>query len=195
VFCGSSDVNLLHISCLCPSLESLTVVVSMTAAPNPGGPPLAQGMVASHLHSLCHNSGLVQCVVLVKIGEGWIQIDDREMLGELVLGSSSESLRKIVLFPIRGICGGGLRSLVRAAKERNICLNIGIGNQRPVKTETNRRTSTDAFTLVDSECSKDYFSQFGDFLSKKVSEFEGQFWNDPDWFYGDIWLEPVSEAE
>ena len=32
-----------------------------------------------------------------------------------------------MLFPIRGICGGGLRSLVRAAKERNICLNIGIG--------------------------------------------------------------------
>ena len=76
------------------------------------------------------------------------QIDDREMLGELVLSSSSEHLRKvisclkhcyicvivniscldkIVLFPIRGICGGGLRSLVRAAKEKNICLNIGIG--------------------------------------------------------------------
>ena len=116
------------------------------------------------------------------------QIDDREMLGELVLSSSSEHLRKvisilniattfvrvivniscldkIVLFPIRGICGGGLRSLVRAAKEKNICLNIGIGknlsfvykddvnifvpgNQRPVKTETNRRTATDEFTLV-----------------------------------------------
>ena len=110
------------------------------------------------------------------------------MLGELVLSSSSEHLRKvisilniattfvrvivniscldkIVLFPIRGICGGGLRSLVRAAKEKNICLNIGIGknlsfvykddvnifvpgNQRPVKTETNRRTATDEFTLV-----------------------------------------------
>ena len=27
---------------------------------------------------------------------------------------------------------------MRAAKERNICLNIGLGNQRPVKTETNR---------------------------------------------------------
>ena len=70
-----------------------------------------------------------------------------------------------MLFPIRGICGGGLRSLVRAAKEKNICLNIGIGknlsfvykydvnifvpgNQRPVKTETNRRTATDEFTLV-----------------------------------------------
>ena len=69
-----------------------------------------------------------------------------------------------MLFPIRGICGGGLRSLVRAAKERNICLNIGIGtlgstkkirfifylkgNQRPVKTETNRRTGIDEFVLV-----------------------------------------------
>ena len=48
---------------------------------------------------------------------------------------------------------------------KNICLNIGIGknlsfvykddvnifvpgNQRPVKTETNRRTATDEFTLV-----------------------------------------------
>ena len=56
--------------------------------------------------------------------------------------------------------------MVRAAKERNICLNIGIGeqnykgevkyimmfstgNQRPVKTETNKRTGTDDFTLVD----------------------------------------------
>ena len=40
---------------------------------------------------------------------------------------------------------------VRAAKEKNICLNIGIGNQRPVKTETNRRTSTDEFVLVDED--------------------------------------------
>ena len=70
------------------------------------------------------------------------------------------------MFPIRGLCGGALRTLVRAAKERNICLNIGIGeqnhkeevkyimmfstgNQRPVKTETNKRTGTDDFTLVD----------------------------------------------
>lgn len=116
------------------------------------------------------------------------------MLGELVLGSTSESLRKIVLFPIRGICGGGLRSLVRAAKERNICLNIGIGNQRPVKTETNRRTATDEFTLSDEKC-QDYFSEFGDFLDRKISEFEGQFWNDPDWFFGGVWPEQGFDAE
>jgi len=195
VFCGSSDVNLLHISCLCPSLEHLTVVVSMTSVPTAAPPqPPTQGMVASHLHSLCHNSALVQCIVLIKVGEGWIQVDDREMLGELVLGSTSETLRKIVLFPIRGICGGGLRSLVRAAKERNICLNIGIGNQRPVKTETNRRTATDEFTLSDGMC-KDYFSEFGDFLDRKISEFEGQFWNDPDWFFGGVWPEQGFDAE
>jgi len=153
VFCGASDIHLLHISCMCPNLQHLTVVVSMTNTPNNGPPqPPAQGMKASHLHSLCHNSDLIQCIVLIKVGEGWIQVDDREMLGELVLGSTSESLRKIVLFPIRGICGGGLRSLVRAAKERNICLNIGIGNQRPVKTETNRRTATDEFTLSNGNC-------------------------------------------
>ena len=112
------------------------------------------------------------------------------MLGELVLGSTSEHLRKIVLFPIRGICGGGLRSLVRAAKEKNICLNIGIGNQRPVKTETNRRTATDNFTLIsDEDRTQNYFSEFGEFLDKKISEFEGQFWNDPDWFYGGMWPE------
>ena len=139
VFCGASDSNLLHLACLCPSLTHFTVVVSMT--PAPGGPqqPQApqQGMVASHLHSLCHNPSLVQCTVLIKVGqglitttitpaititinlttttkvgEGWIQIDDRDMLGELVLGSSSETLRKIVLFPIRGICGNGLRRSV-----------------------------------------------------------------------------------
>ena len=52
-------------------------------------------MVASHLHSLCHNSRLVQAIVLVKVGEGWIQIDDREMLGGLVLGAVSEHLRKV----------------------------------------------------------------------------------------------------
>lgn len=132
--------------------------------------------------------------MLIKVGEGWIQVDDREMLGELVLGSTSESLRKIVLFPIRGICGGGLRSLVRAAKERNICLNIGIGNQRPVKTETNRRTATDEFTLSNGNC-QDYFSEFGDFLDRKISEFEGQFWNDPDWFFGGVWPEQGFEAD
>ena len=66
-------------------------------------------------------------------------------------------LPQIVLFPIRGICGNGLRSLVRAAKEKNICLNIGIGNQRPVKTETNRRTAIDEFALVnvDTGCQVD----------------------------------------
>ena len=97
-------------------------------------------------------------------------------------------------------------SLVRAAREKNICLNIGIGNQRPVKTETNRffieyfafqkkkspcrRTSTDEFALlgVDNNC-QDYFNDFGAFLEKKISEFEGQFWNDPDWFFGGVWPE------
>ena len=78
-------------------------------------------MVASHLHSLCHNPSLIQCTVLIKVGEGWIQIDDRDMLGELVLGSSSESLRKIVLFPIRGICGNGLRRSVFSHKLLNCC--------------------------------------------------------------------------
>jgi len=57
-----------------------------------------------------------------------------------------------------------------------------------VKTETNRRTGTDEFTLAGEE-TQDYFNQFGDFLDKKISEFEGQFWNDPDWFYGGIWHE------
>jgi len=196
VFCGSSDRELLHVCCLCPQLEHLTLVVSMTAMMTPNAPPQPpqHGMVASHLHSLCHNSSLVEAIVLVKVGEGWIQIDDREMLGELVLSSASQHLRKIVLFPIRGICGGGLRSLVRAAKERNICLNIGIGNQRPVKTETNRRTGIDEFVLV-SNTTQDYFSEFGNFLKKKISEYEGQFWNDPDWFYGAIWPESGIELE
>ena len=127
----------------------------------------------------------------MKQGEGWIQMNEREMLGELVLGSTSDYLRKIVLFPLRGICGGGLRSLVQAAKQRNICLNIGLGNQRPVKTETNRRTTNDQFTLLsaDPDREKDYFSEFGEFLNRKVLEYEGQFWNDPDWFYGGIWPE------
>ena len=94
VFCGSSDKDLLHVCCLCPSLEHMTVVVSMSPAQPPQQPP-QHGMVASHLHSLCHNSRLVQAIVLVKVGEGWIQIDDREMLGGLVLGAVSEHLRKV----------------------------------------------------------------------------------------------------
>ena len=36
---------------------------------------------------------------------------------------------------------------------------------------------------------QNYFTEFGDFLGKKISEFEGQFWNDPDWFYGGMWPE------
>ena len=101
---------------------------------------------------------------------------------------------------------------MRAAREKNICLNIGIGNQRPVKTETNRseqlkcivlhfspsnrRTSTDEFALmgVDNSC-QDYFNDFGAFLEKKISEFEGQFWNDPDWFFGGIWPEQGFDPE
>ena len=153
------------------------------------------GLVSSHLHALCHNASLEQVVVLVKQGEGWIEMKEREMLGELVLGSTSERLRKIVLFPLRGICGGGLRSLVKAAKTRNICINIGLGNQRPVKTETNRRTANDQFTLLSSQGDGANFAQFGDFLEKKVSEYEGQFWNDPDWFYGGIWPEQGLEMD
>merc|ERR1712110_1245291 len=170
-----------HCCCLCPNLTSLTVVVSVKPT---------QGLVSSHLHALCHNASLEQVVVLVKQGEGWI-----EMKGELVLGSTSERLRKIVLFPLRGICGGGLRSLVKAAKTRNICINIGLGNQRPVKTETNRRTANDQFTLLSSQSDGANFAQFGDFLEKKVSEYEGQFWNDPDWFYGGIWPEQGLEMD
>ena len=37
---------------------------------------------------------------------------------------------------------------MRAAREKNICLNIGIGNQRPVKTETNRSEPFDALFQV-----------------------------------------------
>jgi len=194
--CGSSDRDLLHCCCLCPNLVTLTVVVSLrsvTANAPPGG--AQQSLVSSHLHSLCHNNSLEEVIILVKQGEGWIQMEEREMLGELVLGSTSDHLRKIVLFPLRGICGGGLRSLVKAAKERNICLNIGLGNQRPVKTETNRRTANDQFTLLSSSAGPDYFSEFGEFLNKKVSEYEGQFWNDPDWFYGGIWPEHGLELD
>jgi len=68
------------------------------------------------------------------------------------------------------------------------------GNQRPVKTETNRRTAIDEFVLM-STTTQDYFSEFGDFLKKKISEYEGQFWNDPDWFYGAIWPEQGMELE
>jgi len=196
VFCVTQDKNLLHVACLCPNLEKFTVVVSMGGAPGPCGTPQPPpvGMDASHLHSLCHAPNLTECVVLIKTGEGWIQIDDRETLGELVLGVGSEKLRKIVLFPVRGVCGGGMRTLVRAAKEANICLNIGIGNQRPVKTEINRRTAIDEFTLVDSD-DQNLFKLFGEFLDRKVSEFGGQFWNDPDWFYGNIWPEPGQEVD
>ena len=79
VFCGSSDRDLLHVCCLCPGLEYMTVVVSMTSAGGaapPGQPPQPpqHGMVASHLHAVCHNPALVQCIVLVKVGEGWIQV-------------------------------------------------------------------------------------------------------------------------
>ena len=86
----------------------------MTPPPGPGPQPQApqQGMVASHLHSLCHNTSLVQCTVLVKVGEEWIHIDGRDLLGELVLGSGSETLRKIVLNPICGIRGNGLRRFI-----------------------------------------------------------------------------------
>ena len=116
---------LIHTLTTHPNLVTLTVVVSIK--PNQG--QSSQGLVSSHLHALCHNASLEQVVVLVKQGEGWIEMREREMLGELVLGSTSDHLRKIVLFPLRGICGGGLRSLVKAAKARNICCNIGLGNQ------------------------------------------------------------------
>jgi len=190
LFCGCSDMQVLHVSCLCPHLETLLLVVTLDhQAGAQGEQHQAQGLDASHLHSLCHMDSLVTCVVLVKAGHGWIQINDRERLGEFVLGSSSEYLRKIVLFPIRGVCAGGLRGLVKAAKEKNICLNIGVGNQRPMKSELNRRIGSDAFMLKSSLQEKDNFAYFGDFLSKKISEFEGQFWNDPDWFHGSVWLE------
>ena len=39
------------------------------------------------------------------------------------------------------------------------------------------------------------FKTFGDFLDRKVSEFGGQFWNDPDWFYGNIWPEAGVESD
>ena len=42
---------------------------------------------------------------------------------------------------------------------------------------------------------QDYFSEFGDFLDRKISEFEGQFWNDPDWFFGGVWPEQGFDAE
>ena len=82
-----------------------------------------------------------------------------------------------------------------------------------MKTETNRRTATDEFTLTDGNCRvsysptyfnkhcvseyqfQDYFSEFGDFLDRKISEFEGQFWNDPDWFFGGVWPEQGFDTE
>ena len=42
---------------------------------------------------------------------------------------------------------------------------------------------------------QDYFSEFGDFLDRKISEFEGQFWNDPDWFFGGVWPEQGFDTE
>ena len=69
-----------------------------------------------------------------------------------------------------------------------------MGNQRPVKTETNRRVGTDEFALAEEEEEpRDTFGDFGRFLASKVAEFEGQFWNDPDWFYSGVW--PDSEPE
>ena len=100
VFCGSSDKDLLYVCCMCPNLEYVTVVVSMSPA-SPAQPPQQppqHGMASTHLHSLCHNPRLVQAIVLVKVGEGWIQVDNREMLGELVLGAVSEHLRKVCKF-------------------------------------------------------------------------------------------------
>ena len=70
VFCGSSDKDLLHVCRLCPGLEHLTIVISMTPGHGGGqvpGQPPQHGLVASHLHSLCHNPHLVQCSVLVKV--------------------------------------------------------------------------------------------------------------------------------
>ena len=37
--------------------------------------------------------------------------------------------------------------------------------------------------------------EFGDFLDRKISEFEGQFWNDPDWFFGGVWPEQGFDTE
>ena len=93
--------------CIMYLLVTLLFIDSFSSSSS--APPPQQGLVSSHLHALCHNDSLEEVVILVKQGEGWIQMNEREMLGELVLGSTSEHLRKIVLFPLRGICGGGLR--------------------------------------------------------------------------------------
>ena len=77
VYCGASDRDLLHVCCLCPHLRHLTVVVSLVSTvhgPNHPPQPPQHGLVSSHLHSLCHNSSLIQVTVLVKAGEGWIQV-------------------------------------------------------------------------------------------------------------------------
>ena len=77
VFCGTSDRDLLHVCCMCPGLQHCSVVVSITSGPPAHGQPPQppqHGLVASHLHSLCHNSNLVTVTVLVKVGEGWIQV-------------------------------------------------------------------------------------------------------------------------
>ena len=70
-------------------------------------------------------------------------------------------------------------------KQTGFLLNILFFKKKPC-----RRTSTDEFALlgVDNNC-QDYFNDFGAFLEKKISEFEGQFWNDPDWFFGGVWPE------
>ena len=72
-------------------------------------------------------------------------------------------------------------------KQTGFLLNILLFKK---KKSPCRRTSTDEFALlgVDNNC-QDYFNDFGAFLEKKISEFEGQFWNDPDWFFGGVWPE------
>ena len=78
-------------------------------------------------------------------------------------------------------------------KTKDFLFNIIVFHQ---KYFINRRTSTDEFALlgVDNSC-QDYFNDFGAFLDKKISEFEGQFWNDPDWFFGGIWPEQGFDPE
>ena len=56
---------------------------------------------------------------------------------------------------------------MRAAREKNICLNIGIGNQRPVKTETNR------FKLFFMFC---FTSRFFYFLTGERARTNLPFW-------------------
>ena len=51
VFCGSSDKDLLHVCRLCPGLEHVTIVISMT--PGPGG---GQVILAPYWSSRSHDS-------------------------------------------------------------------------------------------------------------------------------------------